>query len=205
MDTLFERAAKHIEAAVRDIEGDEDFLPFMALTDHRGETIIAGLMMPETAQGKDSVAAMMAALCTLHQATEAAFGSAAWTVEADENGKMPDLPPSECDNRKETVVLQMVDTDCKTSVRMAPMIRENNMAAVGLWEDSPIGADGRGRFLDAMRVGIKAVGDCPADLREYMDRELAEGREAQILQRMAKTFIVALQAAEKIAKGGVQN
>lgn len=44
--TLMEMAMRHVEQVSLSLSGDEDYMPFITLRDHRGQTHIVGTMMP---------------------------------------------------------------------------------------------------------------------------------------------------------------
>jgi hypothetical protein len=199
MSELFEDVQKHVEHLVSELEGNADYMPTMLARDHEGKVLVVGILLPDDADGKDMAAAAMAAVCILYRATEAAFTSAAWRV-ISRDGKMPDLPPSECPDREEVVMVSAARLDGSKALLFAPLIRENNKAGVGLWEDGSEGGRLAGRFMDAMRMGIKMGQLIPPDLAAWMDQEIAAGREPKVLQMLTETYIKQKELAEEAAK-----
>lgn len=200
--TLFEHTRKHVEKMMQDVTGDEDFLPIMAVRDHKGDLIACGLLMPDEGQEKDMMAWTMSAICALHRATEVAFTSAAWIVIRKDKEPMPDMPPSECPDRQEVAMITMVDADGKGFLHTAPIIRENNMAGVGMWEDCTPKSGNvmtAGRFYDAICIGVGMGQSMPSDLAAYLDEEIAAGRSERLIHMMVKKFQMLNQ------DGGVQN
>lgn len=197
---MFEDTRRHVETVVQELEGEQDFLPLMAVRNHRDELAIAGLMMPDEADAKNFLADTMAAICTLHRATEVAFTSVAWMV-APVDGKMPDLPPSQCADRQEIVMITMVDAEGEASIHTAAMVREAGKCGVGLWEEMPGAAKGAGRFVNAIRLGIAMGQKIPPDMCDYLDREIAEGNSEKLVNMMVKTYGFALG---RDRDGGVQ-
>lgn len=198
MSELFEDVQKHVEHLVSELEGNADYMPTMLARDHEGKVLVVGILLPDDADGKDAAAAAMAAVCILYRATEAAFTSAAWRV-ISRDGKMPDLPPSECPDREEVVMVNAVRANGDRAALFAPLIRENNKAGVGLWEDGSEGGRFAGRFMDAMRMGIKMGQLIPPDLAAWMDQEIAADREPKILQMLTETYIKQKKLAEEAA------
>lgn len=204
MSELFEDVQKHVEYLVSELEGDADYLPTMLARDHQGRVLVVGISLPDDARGKDMAAASMAAVCILYRATEAAFTSVAWRVTPDANGKMPDLPPEQCPDREEVVMVSAVRASGDRSALFAPLIRENNKAGVGLWEGGPPGATLGGRFIDAMQMGIKMGQLIPPDMAAWMDQEIAADREPKVLEMLTETYIKQKKLADEMVARGAK-
>lgn len=200
MNTLFEDVQKQVEEVVAGLQGEDDFMPMMIVKDHRERILCIGLVMPQEADAKDLLAASMAAICALHRATEAAFTSVAWMVAREPGKKMPDKPPSECDDRQEIVVLAAVKADGTQALFSAPMIRENSMCGVGMWEGLGEGEGSGGRFIKAMKVGISTGANMPPDMAEYVDAEVDAGREGKLVAAMTQMYAGHEETMRKKAK-----
>lgn len=112
MSDLSEKVQKRVEHLVGELKGEADIPPAMILTDYQDRIVEVAMMMPETGGEKDQVAAMMAAICALHRAKEAAFVSAAWMVlRTGSKDEALSTVPAECADRKEVVMVQAVSVD----------------------------------------------------------------------------------------------
>lgn len=199
-NSLFEQTRRHVEKAMQDVTGDEDFLPLMVVRDHADRLIGIGLMMPDVDAARDVLAHTMSALCMLHRATEVAFTSATWMVKR--RGKQrPDLRPSECDDRQEVAIITMINVDGSTVMHAAPIIRENNLAGVGMWSQLGNPAEYMDHFVDAIRVGVAMGQKVPPEIGAFMDSQIGTEGENTIIQTMTKQFA---EVSERQRKG-VQN
>lgn len=165
---LVDIAKKHAESMVAELSGEEDILPFVSLIDRDDRLHIAGIVMPAEDEGKDAVADMIVALCILHQPKEITFICTAWMV-ASTDGKLPEARPSQHPDRKEIVFVlsTSVDADGEVSMISAPVIRENNLVGLGLW-DSPSKGRSSGRFGEALAFGVGAAARIPEDMRAML-------------------------------------
>lgn len=179
MKTL-KKAQQFIEFATMSLEGNEDFVPFLIVTDERDkEFFVAFGKMPDDPAGKDQVADMIMALCVVHGAVEVVFGSSAWSAETtvdDING----LPPSQRPNRKEVAYISAANSAGISDVRVASMVRESGKVGVGLWEQLPL--DGvAGRFAEAMHMGIKLSSKMPAEVRDFLREQIEAGLMEEVV------------------------
>lgn len=187
MGTLLESAQQHIERVTLELENDEDFLPFIVLNDHQGETHYVGITsMPEDPDLKNKIADMLTAICLLRRAVEVAFASTAWWVERRADGGLPSKPPSECPDRVEVAMVNVVNTQGEATIYTAPVVRESGKVGIGLWE--PLAGDMAGRFVTAVRIGISLGQRLPQEMCELFDRELAEGHETELLKSATKVI-----------------
>lgn len=179
MKTL-KKAQQFIEFAAMSLEGNEDFVPFLIVTDERDkEFFVAFGKMPDDPAGKDQVADMIIALCVVHGAVEVVFGSSAWSAETtvdDING----LPPSQRPNRKEVAYISAANSAGISDVRVASMVRESGRVGVGLWEQLPL--DGvAGRFAEAMHMGIKLSSKMPSEVRDFLREQIEAGLMEEVV------------------------
>ena len=80
--TLITMARTHIESLVADLEGEDDFMPFLTYNGTSGgepSSGYVGLEMPDVEQ-RDDIADIMMAILAIYRATEAVFASVTWTV-----------------------------------------------------------------------------------------------------------------------------
>lgn len=194
MSALFEDVQKQVENMVGELEGEADFLPMMIVKDRRDQILCIGLVMPDESAGKDVVAGSMAAVCALYRAKEAAFTCVAWMVQREPGQPMPDKMPSQCEDRQEIVILTAVKADGTSAMFHAPMIRENNMCGVGLWNDLGPEMNASGRFVDAMQAGIAIGQNVPPDMAVYLDEQIEAGREARLVAMMTQMYVQNIDA-----------
>lgn len=181
MGTLLTSAQQHIERVTLTLENDEDFLPFIVLEDHRGETHYVGIAsMPDDPDLKNKIADMLTAICLLHRATEVAFASTAWWVARTAEEGLPSEPPSQCPDRVEVAMVNVVNVKGDAQMFTAPVIRESGKVGVGLWEHSA--GDLAGRFVIAIQMGISLGQRLPQEMCELFNKELAEGHETELLK-----------------------
>ena len=197
MSELVKKAQKHIELQMRDLTGDQDFLPFMTLLNPQGEITFVGMEMPDDDKAKDALAATMTALCLLHNATEAAFASAAWMIDCSETGEVPKVMPSKHPNRVEAAFVFSATAEGRMAMSSANVIRENDGVGVGLWTDMDAADAIGGRFGDAIRHGIGLAKLLPPDLREFFNEEINAGRTERLLGQLARTISTAQASPQR--------
>lgn len=203
MSTLFEDVQKHVEHAVAGLTGSDDFMPLLVVRDHQDRDLAIGMTWPgETGVGgsKDMVAASMAALCCLHRAKEAAFASVAWTIRP-KPGEWDGTAPADSPDREETVMVAAIHGDGSSTLFTAPMVRENNLCGVGVWDQSPKGAVAGGRFAEAIRHGMVMGENIPPDMAAYIDSEMEAGHEGKMVEIFTRLYADhAVQAKEQARK-----
>lgn len=153
MSTMVEDAQRYIESYMLNCTGDDDFPPFLAVRAKDGQLVIGSMFMPEEPDLKDRLGDTMAAICIMHQATEAVFASVCWMVQCADKKQAESIAPSQHPDRIECVTLTSLKPGGETTAWMTNVIRENNMVGVGIWEpmnDAQI----IGRFADAIRFGL---------------------------------------------------
>lgn len=74
------------------------------------------------------------------------------------------------------------------------------MVGVGLWDEMPADKRSGGRFIDAMRVGVSMGTGMPEELSTYMDEQIAEGREHELITMLTQTYHSFVEARIKRAK-----
>lgn len=179
MKTL-KKAQQYIEFAAMSLEGDDDFIPFVIVTDERDREFFVGFgHMPDEPEGKDHLADMIMALCIVHGAVEVAFGSSAWSAltSVDDNS---DVPPSKRPNRKEVAYISAANSAGITDVRVASLVRESGKVGVGLWEQLPLVA-ATGRFAEALHMGIKLSSKMPSEVRDFLREQIEAGLMEEIV------------------------
>lgn len=201
MSTLFEDVQKHIEYAVAGLSGSDDFMPMLVVRDHQDRDLAIGMVWPdETGDSKDLVAASMAAMCCLHRAKEAAFTSVAWTIQP-KLGEWDGKAPADSPDRKEAVMVIAIGADGSSTMFTAPMVRENNMCGVGVWDQSPRGAVSSGRFAEAIRHGLAMGANIPPDMAAYIDSEMEAGRAGKMIEIFTRLYAEqAAQAKERMSR-----
>lgn len=208
MSNLFEDVQKQVEDMTQKLSGDEDFMPMMIVKDHRDRVLCIGLVWPseDEGEGKDTVAASMAAICALYRAKEAAFTSVAWAVMGGPGKKIPTGSLEKCEDRMEVVMLNAMNADGGSASFIASLVRENNMVGVGLWQDmNEGGLTASGRFLEAMEVGIKMGQQIPPDMGAYLDEEIDANREGRLVHTMTQMYQKYVTEPRRVARKAAQN
>lgn len=199
MSRLVDYAKQHIESILKELKGQEDFLPFLTAECRDSDAqIYMGVCMPDEEEGKNAVADTMLAICAIHRATEAVFASMTWLVEgyAAQQGMRQGIRPSESMDRIEVAFLHHArNTEIGNvlhTAHTAPVIRRDNTVRIGEW--SSYGkALSAGRFADAIRQGMDLGGRMPPDICAHIDSEIAAGHE----DNLVKSMILALDSARK--------
>ncbi|AGT12050.1 hypothetical protein SEA_TELAVIV_76 [Mycobacterium phage TelAviv] len=194
MSTLIADAQKYIEQVMADLTGDDDFPPFLALENSKGEVMIAMLRASSKGdEARDMMADMMAALCLAHRAVAVLFASVCWMVTCDSQEEAFNLAaaPSEHPDRKEAIVLTATrNLGNTTEAHIANVIRENNLVGVGLWEEMD-GSEAAGRFVSAMKFGLRLAPRLPKVFCDVVDKALNSDNledTQRILTMMAETI-----------------
>lgn len=193
---LLEETQRYAETAALKLTGENDFDPVVMVKTRRGDITVAHLAMPEEEEGRAAVAAVMTAVCGVNLGVEATFCSAAWVAEYPKDTDMsrPDVPPSQHPNRKELVTLVLINAEGRATMHSAPIIRENNLVGIGLWEQPSLDTEPSGRFISSLRLGLRMAKDIPADMAddlERMDSDMTTGlirRIAQMIQHMSRNL-----------------
>jgi|694.fasta_scaffold05332_16 hypothetical protein len=193
MKTL-KTAKEFIEFSSLSLEGKDDFVPFIIVTDDRDREFFVGFAeMPTDPEAKDQIADLIMALCVVHGAVEVAFGSAAWSAETPVDDDS-DAPPSERSNRKEVAIVSAANAAGVRDVRIASVVRENGKVGIGLWEQIPPTAM-TGRFAEALHMGIKLSAKIPPEIRAY----LREQTEAGLIQEIVTSTAHIINEARRTA------
>lgn len=192
MGTLLEHAQRHVASMVADLEGEQDFMPFMTIRDRdTGGVAYVGLMMPSGGDEKDGIADVMTALCAIHRTTEAVFVCTSWQVTCKNSGDpeaqkyAQSLPPSQHPDRVEVVFAHEAtpDGDLYSS---AQVIRQNNGVMIGEWSEGSRSQNVGGRFGDAIHMGIRLGADLPPEVSSWIDEQIAEGNQEELLFRFMR-------------------
>jgi hypothetical protein len=191
MNELVEAARDHITRRVDDLEGDDDFMPFM-LVNGPTDRVYVGIDMPRFGSPRDDIADVMMALVVTHEGTEAVFASMAWTlrdITAEERKQWGNRDFGEHPNRVETVFMVYAGPDDRDEFHSAPVTRENNMVRLGVWV-SPDAFDYRmgGRFSNAMHAGIGLARNMPAEMVEFTRQQVAAGNERDVMKHLIRAY-----------------
>ena len=170
-------AREHIERSVKDLEGEEDFPPFLICRNDKGEDMLTLLDMPDE-EHKDGIADIIVAIIAVWQSNEALFGSCAWTVESasrDLDGMMP----SEHPDRREMAFMLHVTPD-GGGLHRAMMRRVGGKVELEPWLPVDDHFQMGGRFSDAMKQGLWLARHLPPEIKNYIDEHLEEDPQALI-------------------------
>jgi hypothetical protein len=189
---IADNARKHVEECIKDLEGENDFMPFLTYNALDGTHGYVGLATMGDQAEKDATGDYMAAILAANQATEAVFASASWMVKA-QKGEAPDettrVMPSEHPRRVECAFFMHHAPD-KVSLHSAEIFRKDNKVSLGEWEVMEFEGEARlgGRFGDAITMGMTLGKNLPPEALEYIKTNLAEGKIEEVLRPMAKAF-----------------
>lgn len=174
---ILDKAQQFIEFSSLELEGEEDFPSFIIVTDENDREFFVGFaQVGSEPEAKDALADMIMALCIVHGAVSAAFGSAAWSAEGD-----GDLPPSKRPDRKEIAIISAATSAGVNAVRVASVVRENNKVGIGLWEQIPMTA-AAGRFAEALHMGLKLSRKMPPETRAFLTEQMESGLAEEVLR-----------------------
>ena len=200
MKTL-DKAQRFIEFSSLSLEREEDFVPFVIVIDERGKEFFVSFgHMPTEPEAKDQLADMIMALCVIHGAVEAAFGSAAWSAKTSVDDTS-DLPPSGRPNRQEVAVISAASSAGVQAVRIASVVRENDKVGIGLWEQLPRTA-ATGRFPEALHMGLKLSKKMPAEIRDFLREQIEAGLIEEIISSTLDVITEARRTAMTIEMEG---
>ena len=181
MAELIDSARKHVESLVADLEGEADFMPFMAYDGTtRGEpsTGYVGLVMPDNEERND-LADVMIAILAINRATEATFASVSWAVTVQTREELDGKMPSEHPDRVEVVFMLHVAPEGDT-FHQARINRIDGRVVLGDWEVSKQKGEAGGRFADAMHMGIDLGQNLPPEMIRFIDARIDEDPEALV-------------------------
>lgn len=196
METL-KKAQQLIEYSTLSLHGQEDFVPFVIVTDERDKEFFVGFgHMPDDPEGKDYLADMITALCIVHGAVEVAFGSSAWSAVTSVDDTL-EVPPSQRPNREEVAYISAANAAGISEARVASLVRENDKVGVGLWEEVPM-AGATGRFADALHMGIKLSSKMPAEVRDFLREQMEAGLMKEIVSSTMSVIAEARRTAMTI-------
>jgi hypothetical protein len=193
--SLVDDARGFIEHAVADLEGEDDFMPFMTYRRPDGPVCYVGLATMGDAGEKDRVSDIMAAILAAHSAVEAVFASAAWMVRDLSAEVFRDKPPSEHPMRIESAFMIHVTRD-GDAFHTADIMRAGDRVTLSEWMVESSDVKMGGRFSDAMHMGMRLGATIPDEVREYIEANLAAGDFAAVLRPMANAFASLRQRME---------
>jgi hypothetical protein len=189
--SILDNAKRHIESLVTELEGDDDFMPFL-ITRRDDKEFYVGLaaMADET---KDDMADVMFAAVAVTRAEEAVFASVSWTVHQDKDEEEITVRPSRHPQRQEAAVIVHTTRD-GDAMHLANVYRRAATGVLlGAWEEAKVGG---GRFADAMRAGVKMGTTMPEEMAEYCQAAIDSGNIEAVL-------CLAMSAFRKIRTGQV--
>jgi hypothetical protein len=193
---ILKRAQQFVEFSTLSLEGNDDFVPFVMVMDERDKEFFVGFgQMPSEPEGKDRLADMIMALCIVHGAVEVVFGSSAWSAETSVDDDS-DVPPSQRANRKEVAFVSAANREGISAVRVASLVRENGKVGVGLWEQLPL--ETKGRFAEALHLGIKLSAKMPTEVRDYLREQIEAGLMEEVVNSTANVITEARRTAMTI-------
>jgi hypothetical protein len=187
--SLLDDARKQITREVSDLHGDDDFMPFMLFDGPKARVYMA-LDMPEFGKPRDAIAEVMMASLAMHRATEAVFGTMAWTllgITPEERAEWGNRNFEEHPARAETVFVIHAGADGGQQFHSAPVIRENGAVTLGEWVT---GENERmsGRFAHAMYSGMALGHTLPPEMVEMIDAAIEAGEEREVMEPMIRAF-----------------
>ena len=198
---ILEKAQRCVEHSTLDLSGNQDFIPFVIVVDEEDRDCFVGFTsMPEDDEAKDVLADLITALCVVHGAVQAAFGSAAWAAATTLDDDS-DLPPSKRANRQEVAVTTAATAAGISGIRVASLVRENNKVGVGLWEQYPPEA-ASGRFAEALHLGLKLSKRIPPSIRAFLREQIEAGLEEEVLRSTAGVISEARRKGLTLEEGG---
>jgi|LakMenEpi03Aug12_release.lakeMendotaPanAssembly.Ray.scaffolds.fasta_scaffold210443_3 hypothetical protein len=198
MKTL-KKAQQFIEFSSLSLEDGQDFVPFIIIIDDQDREFFVGFgQMPTEPEAKDQLADIIMALCVVHGAVEAAFGSAAWSAAAELNDDLK-VPPSKRPNRQEVAIVSAANNAGVSNVSIASVVREGGKVGIGLWElpDKAIA----GRFAEALHMGLKLSSKIPAEIRAFLREQIEAGLLQEILMSTTNVISEARRTGMTIEKG----
>lgn len=201
MKTL-KQAQQFIEFSSLSLNDKEDFVPFVIVADDQDREFFIGFaQMPTEPEAKNELADMIMALCVVHGAVEATFGSAAWSAEtsADDNS---DVPPSERPNRKEVAMACAATSAGVKDVCIASVVRENGKVGIGLWEQMPPTVAAAGRFAEALHMGLKLSAQIPPEIRAFLREQIEAGLMREIVGSTMSVITESRRGAMTMEEGG---
>jgi len=169
---LLERARTYIAAAVGDLRGDNDFMPFMTYVAHDDTVGFAGLAAMGEQAERDGLADSMIGMLAVNRAREALFASCVWHVQAASREALGGKMPSECENRVEQVFVLHVDPDGNDHFHFANIHRIGGRVTLGLWRHELAVKGAGGRFGEALHIGIRMGRDMPPEMVAFIDAHM---------------------------------
>jgi len=194
-------AKAYAEALIEDLEGKNDFLPFLVIqpkdtTFDSGNWNLLVMQMPEDPEQKNRVADYMTAACAIYNAEEVVFCTAGWAVQ-NPCAEELQMAPSDSPMRVEKVLIAHSTRFTGNTVghHSADLHRVNNKVFTSPWDYMTMRA--AGRFAEAITLGFKLAVDMPPDVREGVVEMIAEGSEQKLLNATANMINSAREEARK--------
>lgn len=207
MTDLLKYAQDHIVSMMTDLEGDDDFMPFMTVRHARtNEVCYVGIMMPQDDDQKDMVADVMTAVCAIHRTNEAVFCCTSYMVSAraddpEDLARAESTRPRDHPDRVEVVFAHEATPDGDRFVT-APVIRRNNGVVLDGWSEEKRGQNNRGRFGDAIHMGIRMGAEFPPEMCDYVDSKMAAGEVDEVIASFLKATTTARAEAATTNENG---
>jgi hypothetical protein len=186
MSSLVEEAQHHVESLVADLEGDNDFMPFLTIACLDDKVVYVGLAMPGE-EGKNDLADVMGALTAAYRAQEVVFASVSWMVKADSREGLGHRMPSEHPDRVEAVFLLHVTGDMNDIMHSAEVRRTNGRVTLGAW-DSFDATEVAGRFGEAIHRGMVLSANLPPEMVAYIEANFAAGNDEEVIGPLIRAF-----------------
>jgi hypothetical protein len=181
--SILDNAKRHIESLVTELEGDDDFMPFL-ITRRDDKEFYVGLaaMTDET---KDDMADVMFAAVAVTRAEEAVFASVSWVVrQASDEEDLTDIRPSQHPQRQEAVFITQVTRD-GDAIWLADLVRQDGRAVLKDWDQAQIQG---GRFARALSAGMRLGAQMPEEFQEWCQAAIDSGHIEDVLRPAMSAF-----------------
>lgn len=196
-------AKAYVSSLVDDLEGDNDFIPFLMIqpmgTDFDiGNWHMLAAVMPGEPEQKNRIADFFTAACAVYNAEEVVFCSAGWSVKNPCKEEM-ERAPSDSPLREEDVFIAHSTRFTGNSIghHSSAIVRENGKVFLSKWEDM-VGISAVGRFAEAITLGLKLAVEMPPDVREGVTEMVANGQEEKLISAMASMISSARATAHSM-------
>lgn len=199
-------AKAYVESMVEDLEGDNDFMPFLMIQpkdcDDIGGWHMLAMMMPGEPEKKDKIADFLTSACCIYNAEEVVFCSAGWSVKNPCKEEM-EMSPSDSPMREENVFIAHATryTGRNVGHHSSNLVRENGKVFLQQWVDM-VGISAVGRFAEAITLGLKLAVEMPPDVREGVVELVNAGDEQKLMAAMAAMIDSARKTARQMVGDG---
>jgi hypothetical protein len=199
---LIEHAKSKSRECCEELEApDADIMPLMLFTGPRGLGVMPLGQVMDDDDTKDEGSLWMTATLAVSLASEVVIVTTAWMVdipfeEAEARGvdlktATMQTPVREQPDRTETIVLMCADGERAVMVS-APLARyPDKPPTLGEWTEWPQPEAMRGRFGNAIQLGLEIAREMPLELREIVQEGWKEGISGNLIEqfvKVARTF-----------------